>query len=105
MLITTGRCGLHPEMATESSIAATAPATVPPTSAATTPNPAESGTGDPPARTEVWLDVRDMEPPEPLVRTLEALENLPAKSMLVQLNMRVRNSFYRFSESEVFTSR
>ncbi len=79
----------HPEMATESSIAATAPATVPPTSAATTPNPAESGTGDPPARTEVWLDVRDMEPPEPLVRTLEALENLPAKSMLVQLNMRV----------------
>lgn len=41
------------------------------------------------ARTEVWLDVRDLEPPEPLVRTLEALENLPRDSMLVQVNMRV----------------
>ena len=42
-----------------------------------------------PARTEVWLDVRDLEPPEPLVRTLEALEELPRDSMLVQVNMRV----------------
>lgn len=42
-----------------------------------------------PARTEVWLDVRDLEPPEPLVRTLEALEELPSDSMLVQVNMRV----------------
>ncbi|HEY5086704.1 MAG TPA: DUF2249 domain-containing protein, partial [Gemmatimonadaceae bacterium] len=41
------------------------------------------------ARTEVWLDVRDLEPPEPLVRTLEALENLPTDSVLVQVNMRV----------------
>ena len=42
-----------------------------------------------PERTEVWLDVRDLEPPEPLVRTLEALEGLPKDSMLVQVNMRV----------------
>jgi len=41
------------------------------------------------ARTEVWLDVRDLEPPEPLVRTLEALESLPADHVLVQVNMRV----------------
>jgi hypothetical protein len=55
----------------------------------TTPNPATPGAENAPARTEVWLDVRDMEPPEPLVRTLEALESLPADSMLVQRNMRV----------------
>ena len=54
-----------------------------------TPNPTTPGAENAPARTEVWLDVRDMEPPEPLVRTLEALESLPADSMLVQLNMRV----------------
>lgn len=41
------------------------------------------------ARTEVWLDVRDLEPPEPLVRTLEALETLPVDHMLVQVNLRV----------------
>ncbi len=50
----------------------------------------DTGTSDEaPARTEVWLDVRDLEPPEPLVRTLEALEGLPSDSMLVQVNMRV----------------
>lgn len=41
------------------------------------------------ARTEVRLDVRDLEPPEPLVRTLEALESLPRDNVLVQINMRV----------------
>ena len=40
-------------------------------------------------RTEVRLDVRDLEPPEPLVRTLEALESLPIGSVLVQVNMRI----------------
>ncbi len=40
-------------------------------------------------RTEVWLDVRDLEPPEPLVRTLEALEGLPKDNVLIQVNMRV----------------
>ncbi len=38
---------------------------------------------------DVWLDVRDLEPPEPLVRTLEALETLPARSALMQVNARV----------------
>lgn len=38
---------------------------------------------------EVWLDVRGLEPPEPMVRTLEALEELPPESVLVQINVRV----------------
>jgi len=74
------------EMAAEFPTTATTPAQ--PTDVAT-PNPTTPGAENAPARTEVWLDVRDMEPPEPLVRTLEALESLPADSMLVQLNMRV----------------
>lgn len=37
----------------------------------------------------VTLDVRGLEPPEPLVRTLEALESLPAGGTLVQVNVRV----------------
>ncbi|HEX6808356.1 MAG TPA: DUF2249 domain-containing protein [Gemmatimonadaceae bacterium] len=37
----------------------------------------------------VWLDVRWMEPPEPLVRTLTALETLPKDHTLAQLNLRV----------------
>lgn len=41
------------------------------------------------ARPEIWLDVRDMEPPEPLVRTLEALTALPTDAVLVQRNVRV----------------
>lgn len=37
----------------------------------------------------VVLDVRGLEPPEPMVRTLEALEALPDGRTLVQLNVRV----------------
>ena len=37
----------------------------------------------------VWLDVRELEPPDPLVRTLTALETLPAGHTLVQVNLRV----------------
>jgi uncharacterized protein (DUF2249 family) len=35
------------------------------------------------------LDVRDLEPPEPMLRTLAALETLPAGATLVQINARV----------------
>ena len=35
------------------------------------------------------LDVRGLEPPEPMVRTLAALEALPAGEALVQVNERV----------------
>ncbi|HEX6574672.1 MAG TPA: DUF2249 domain-containing protein [Gemmatimonadaceae bacterium] len=37
----------------------------------------------------VVLDVRGLEPPEPMVRTLTALENLPAGYRLLQVNQRV----------------
>lgn len=35
------------------------------------------------------LDVRGLEPPEPMVRTLEALEQLPRGKTLMQINVRV----------------
>ena len=38
---------------------------------------------------EVWLDVRGLEPPEPMVRTLAALEQLPTGCVLVQVNTRI----------------
>jgi hypothetical protein len=37
----------------------------------------------------VILDVRGLEPPEPMVQTLAALERLPAGATLVQINVRV----------------
>lgn len=37
----------------------------------------------------VVLDVRGLEPPEPMVRTLAALESLPPDGTLVQINVRV----------------
>lgn len=37
----------------------------------------------------VVLDVRGLEPPEPMVRTLEALEQLPRGKALLQINARV----------------
>lgn len=37
----------------------------------------------------VILDVRGLEPPEPMMRTLAALEELPVGSTLVQINVRV----------------
>lgn len=37
----------------------------------------------------IVLDVRGLEPPEPMVRTLEALERLPPGKTLLQINVRV----------------
>ena len=37
----------------------------------------------------VVLDVRDLDPPEPMVRTLDALTRLPRGKTLVQINSRV----------------
>jgi hypothetical protein len=42
-----------------------------------------------PPPNEVLLDVRGLEPPEPLVRTLAALELLPDGGTLIQINARV----------------
>lgn len=41
------------------------------------------------AGTEVVLDVRGMQPPEPVALTLEALEGLPDGARLIQVNERV----------------
>lgn len=43
----------------------------------------------PPEDDVVVLDVRDLEPPEPMVRTFEALAAMPRGKTLVQLNVRV----------------
>ena len=40
-------------------------------------------------RTSRWLDVRGLQPPEPLMRTLAALESLPRGHTLVHVNDRV----------------
>lgn len=80
---------------TEATAPATQPATASASASASTPVAPRIVMTDSSAdnrvteRTEVWLDVRDLEPPEPLVRTLEALETLPVDSMLVQVNQRV----------------
>lgn len=44
---------------------------------------------DEPDENVVVLDVRGLEPPEPMVQTLAALETLPPGATLVQLNVRV----------------
>ena len=55
--------------------------------------PAVGAVGESPATAVdddvVVLDVRGLEPPEPLLQTLAALEQLPAGSTLVQINERV----------------
>lgn len=60
---------------------------VPPIPAAP-PIDASSG-ADTEEPTTVWLDVRGLEPPEPMLRTLAALEALPPEHELVHLNVRV----------------
>jgi uncharacterized protein (DUF2249 family) len=50
---------------------------------------ASVGTSSPGDDHTVWLDVRGLQPPEPLVRTLAALETLPDGHQLVQLTERV----------------
>jgi hypothetical protein len=51
--------------------------------------PTTSPGADLPEPRTVRLDVRGLEPPEPLVRTLAALEALPRDHTLVQVNVRV----------------
>ena len=61
---------------------------------ATTASPPESAAAEPSAApraaaNEIVLDVRGMEPPDPMIRTLEALEHLPPGATLLQINARV----------------
>lgn len=51
----------------------------------------------------VVLDVRGLEPPEPMVRTLEALERLPKGGTLVQINVRVPRFLLPELEARGFT--
>ncbi|HEX7049521.1 MAG TPA: DUF2249 domain-containing protein [Longimicrobiales bacterium] len=51
----------------------------------------------------VVLDVRGLEPPEPMVRTLEALETLPAGATLLQINVRVPRFLLPQLEARGFT--
>jgi len=51
------------------------------------PNPDDSSDARVPP--SLWLDVRGLEPPQPLLQTLSALETLPAGHTLVQVNVRV----------------
>lgn len=68
------------------------------------PEPAQTTTE---IRTEedgvVVIDVRGLEPPEPMVRTLEALEQLPRGGTLVQLNVRVPQFLLPQLEQRGFT--
>jgi uncharacterized protein (DUF2249 family) len=74
--------------------AATAPGGVP-TRAAEANDADDSGV--------VVLDVRGLEPPEPMVRTLAALEALPPDGTLVQLNVRVPQFLLPMLEERGFT--
>lgn len=60
--------------------------------------PGAEGTAD-----EIVLDVRGLEPPEPMVRTLEALEELPAGGTLLQVNARVPRFLLPRLEERGFT--
>ena len=51
----------------------------------------------------VILDVRALEPPEPMVRTLEALELLPPGGTLLQVNVRVPQFLLPLLEERGFT--
>ena len=61
-------------------------ATSPDAAAAATSSALDDLMGDP---SVVVLDVRDLQPPEPLVRTLAAAEQLEPGQTLVQVNLRV----------------
>lgn len=51
----------------------------------------------------IVLDVRDLEPPEPMARTLEALATMPKGHTLIQLNVRVPQFLIAELERRGFT--
>ncbi|MBL8367326.1 MAG: DUF2249 domain-containing protein [Candidatus Accumulibacter sp.] len=54
-------------------------------------------------KTPIVLDVRDLEPPEPMVRTMEALDTLAASEELLVLLPREPYPLYRALELNGFT--
>ncbi len=70
-------------------LGAARPAEEPGRAGASEDAPAAARDGTPPGDDDVVvLDVRGLEPPEPMVRTLAALEELPPGRTLVQINVR-----------------
>jgi tRNA 2-thiouridine synthesizing protein A len=76
------------------------------------PAPADAAVGQPPKRKAgrrgrggdvVVLDVRGLEPPEPMMQTLAALEALPPGAVLVQLNARPPQFLLPILEERGFT--
>jgi len=66
--------------------------------------PVQGAADDAPAEDGVVvLDVRGLEPPEPMMRTLAALEQLPPGGTLVQLNVRVPQFLLPLLEERGFT--
>jgi len=51
----------------------------------------------------IVLDVRGLEPPEPMLRTLAALEQLPAGGVLIQINVRVPEFLLPLLDERGFT--
>jgi uncharacterized protein (DUF2249 family) len=78
---------------------AAAPAGAPPSSGAAE----DAAHGQDGAEDVVLLDVRGLEPPEPMLRTLAALEELPPGKTLVQLNVRVPQFLLPQLEARGFT--
>lgn len=73
-------------------------------SGASTPSPADATADNAPADDDVVvLDVRGLEPPEPMERTLEALAILPHGKTLVQINVRVPRFLLPKLEERGFT--
>lgn len=76
------RAAEHPEVAAQDAAPTTRQAAA--SGAGATAAPAAA-----PAANEILLDVRGLEPPEPMMKTLELLETLPEGHVLVQHNERV----------------
>jgi hypothetical protein len=74
---------------------------------ASAPHPDDTGSvpdaANPDDDDVVILDVRGLEPPEPMLRTLAALEQLPYGSTLVQLNVRVPQFLLPLLDERGFT--
>lgn len=70
------------------------PAVAAPAPAAPAAAPSPSTSADDAAPEEIWLDVRELEPPEPLVRTLEMVEHLEPGVVLVHRNVRMPHHLF-----------
>jgi uncharacterized protein (DUF2249 family) len=79
-----------------------AAATTPAGGPAAGPDRAAAPSESPAAAEPMVLDVRGLEPPEPMVRTLEALAALPAGGTLIQINVRVPHMLLPHLEARGF---